>query len=142
MKDILIHIFSKIDFLGDDLKELTRLRLELGKYQAEDAVNALIWTVVRVVLALMAFFFGMIAASLGIGMWLGNAFFGFLATTVVLMFLLFMTLFLKPRLWRYQEKHEFWNKGKVGAFLNSEQSSLNSEQSSVSSEQLSETIEP
>lgn len=117
-KKSLFHLLSQIEVVSEDLKEWTRLRLELGKYQTEETINKTISIVLVIGIGLMALFFAMVSLALALGMLLGNLLWGFLATTGLLLLLILLLFVLRPQFWRYKQEHEFWNNGAVGAFLN------------------------
>lgn len=87
--------------LVDDVKSWVDLRMTLTQMDIEEKVDArLNRAIVGGVVGALAFLsltFGLVAASLGLGAWLGHDAWGFLAVTGLLLVVTAILLLLKPR---------------------------------------------
>lgn len=99
-KENIKQLLDESEHLADDVKDWLLLRLQLVKIDAELQINGIIQKVVLVILGLILLFFASVTLALGIGFWLGHAFYGFLSVTIILILSLLLIIWRKPTFFR------------------------------------------
>lgn len=103
-KENLKALLDNGEAVADDVKDWVGLKLQLYKLDTELKVNGLIRKLILAVVGLIFFFFAMVSIALGLGMWLGNAFWGFLIVSGVLLLLLVVLKGYQPTFFRIKSE--------------------------------------
>ncbi|HRK74223.1 MAG TPA: phage holin family protein, partial [Rhodothermales bacterium] len=78
--------------------------------ETEDFVNQLIRILILIFVIGVFLFFCLITLALGLGMWLGHAFWGFLAVTALLLLAGLLFGIIRPTFMKIKPEEAFWNK--------------------------------
>ncbi len=99
-----------LESLLEDVRGWVDARLSLFALETEDFVNKLIRIMILVFVIAVFLFFMLVTLALGVGMWLGHAFWGFLIVTLFLLLAGALFGVIRPRFMKIAPEDAFWNK--------------------------------
>ncbi|MBL7977391.1 MAG: phage holin family protein [Bacteroidetes Order II. Incertae sedis bacterium] len=101
---------NHLEALLEEVRGWVEARLSLFALETEDFVNQLIRILILVFVVSVFLFFCLITLALGLGMWLGHAFWGFLLVTALLLMAGLLFGIIRPKFMKIKPEKAFWNK--------------------------------